>query len=134
MSLTWATKDDFTIKLADRPGELATLAAKLRNAGVRLLGIWGDEEGDAQSRLHCVPETPSVFRAFAEKEGIEVESGLTVYIHGTDEEGALVETLEEIATAGVNINKIQATVASDDFGCFLWVEPKDIDAISRILC
>ena len=134
MSLTWATKDDFAIKLADRPGELAMLAAKLRDAGVSLLGIWGDQEGDAQSRLHCVPKTPSAFRAFAEKEGLDVESGLTVYIHGTDDEGALVEALEEIATAGVNIQKIQASVADADFGCFLWIKPEDLDTISRVLC
>jgi hypothetical protein len=133
MSLKWATKDDFAIELPDRPGALARLSAQLQEAGVGLLGLWGDHRVDGKENFHCVPESPKQFRQWAEKEGMPVSEGMTVYLHGDDKEGALVDTLEEIATAGVSIQAIQAVVIRREFGCFIWVADEDWDALFHAL-
>jgi len=133
MSLKWATKDDFAIELANRPGELARLSAQLQEAGVNLLGLWGDHSVDGKENFHCVPESPKQFRQFAEKEGLQITEGMTVYIHGDDQEGALADMLELIATAGVSIQAIQAVVIKAEFGCFIWVGDEDWDTLFRTL-
>jgi hypothetical protein len=133
MSLKWATKDDFAIELPNRPGELARLSARLQDAGVSLLGLWGDHNVDGKENFHCVPESPRQLRQWAEKEGVQISEGMTVYLHGDDKEGALVDTLEEIATAGVSIQAIQAVVIGNEFGCFIWVADDDWDALFHAL-
>jgi len=133
MSLKWATKDEFAISLANRPGELASISIKLQEAGVSLLGMWGDSRPDGTSTLRCVPESPKQFRKFADQAGLTVKDGMTVFLHGDDSEGALVETLELISTAGVNVHAIQAVVLHNEFGCFIRVDEKDWDVIARTL-
>ncbi len=133
MSLKWATKDEFVVELADRPGELATVSIKLQEAGVSLLGLWSEAGGDGNTALHCVPTSPKQFRAFADQEGLSYEDGMTAFLHGADIDGALTETLELISTAGVNVHGIQAVVLHEEFGCFIRVDDKDWDIIARTL-
>ncbi len=133
MALKWATKDDFSVALAEKPGELASLSAKMQEAGVALLGLWGDHSVKGKSNFHCVPESSKKFRAFAEQEGLDITEGMTIYLNGPDGGGALVETLEEIATAGVSIHAIQAVAVHGEFGCFIWADQEDWDVLFRTL-
>jgi hypothetical protein len=133
MSLKWSMRDDYSINLEERPGELARLSGRLRDAGINLLGFWGDHAVGAKTNFHCVPESSRQFREFAQAESLDVTEGQTIYIHGLDDEGALTETLEEIATAGVSILAIQAVVVGEEFGCFIWVDPKHWEIIERTL-
>ena len=58
---------------------------------------------------------------------------MTIYISGADEGGALVESLELIAQAGVNVHAIQAVTVKGEFGCFIWADAEDWDTISQML-
>jgi len=133
MTLKWATKDDFSIHLAEKPGELASLSSKFQDNGISLIGFWGDHSVTGKANFHCVPEDPKKFRAFAEREGLNIDEDLAIYINGPDTAGALGEILEELATAGVNIHAIQAVVVHGQFGCFIWVDQKDFDLIAKAL-
>ena len=133
MSLRWATKDDFSIALPDRPGELASLTGKLADADIILLGLWGIHSLHGEENIHCVPENPKQFRQFAETEGLKFEEGMTIYLNGPDSGGALVETLEEIATAGVNLHAVQAVAVHGNFGCFIWADQKDWEVLAKTL-
>jgi hypothetical protein len=117
------------VHLPDQPGELARLSSRLRDAGVNLLGIWGGSRTADTTQLHCVPESPKAFRDFAEREGFEIEEGMTLFLHGADAEGVLTETLELIATAGVNIESIQAVAVGGDVGCFIWTAEHDWETL-----
>jgi hypothetical protein len=131
--MKWATKDDFSIELEDKPGQLAELSAKLQDAGISLLGIWGDHGVDGRENFRCVPQSAKKFRAFAQEHGLTYSEGMTIYLHGDDSAGALTETLEEIATAGVSIRSIHAVTVSNEFGAFIWVDQKDFDVLARTL-
>jgi hypothetical protein len=124
---------DFAIMLPDRPGELAKMSASLKDAGIGLVGLWGYGGVNGKARFYCVPENAERFRDFVMKEGLEFAEGLTIYLSGPDRGGALVETLDRIASAGVNLHAIQAVAVQGDYGCFIWAEPKDWDIIARVL-
>ena len=133
MDLKSAMKADFSIELEDRPGALAALSGKLQEAGINLLGLWGYGGHNDSGKLYCVPKDAKEFRAFAEAEKLKFEEGVTIYISGADEGGALVESLELIAQAGVNVHAIQAVTVKGEFGCFIWADAEDWDTISQML-
>ena len=102
MELRSATKADFSITLEDRPGALAALSLKMQEAGIELLGLWGSGDQSGSGKLYCVPKNAKQFRDFAKSQKLKVEEGLTIYLSGADRGGALVESLELIAQAGIN--------------------------------
>ncbi len=129
----WAIMADFSIRLPDRPGALARLAAMMREAGVDLVGVWGYGESRERARFYCVPERPGHFRDFARTTNLEVEEGKTFYLTGADEPGALVEWLEKIGSAGINLQAIEAIRIHGVFGVFIWADAKDWYALTQLL-
>ena len=130
----WAMMSDYAITLPDRPGELARLAAKLRAADVNLVGLWGyGGGGDEAASFYCVPESAEQFRHFARSAELDATEGTTMYITGTDNIGSLVRTLEQIATAGVNLHAIQSVAFNGEFGCFVWADPEDWPKLKKLL-
>jgi hypothetical protein len=130
---TWAQMSDFSMTLPDRPGELARLAARLRAADVNLLGLWGYGGEGREARFFCVPESSDQFRNFAESAGLAVREGHCFYIAGDDSVGALVRTLEDLASAAINLRGIQTVAARGHFGCFVWADPKDWEKLAQLL-
>ncbi|HMN95266.1 MAG TPA: hypothetical protein PKC43_03520 [Phycisphaerales bacterium] len=134
---TWRMLPDFSIDLPDRPGELARLAARFREADVNLIGLWGygsgAEAADGRARFYCVPESAEQFRAFIESTELVVAEGTTFFMEGEDHGGALVERLDRIALAGINLRAIEAMRAGDRFGCFIWVAPADWRRLAEVL-
>jgi len=129
----WAMMSDFSIDVPDRPGELARLASMLREADVNLVGLWGYGPRQDKARFYCVPERAEQFRNFARSAGLTVKEGTTLYFTGADRPGALVEWLDKIASARINLLAIQAIGIHGEVGCFIWVEPKDLDAAAKLL-
>jgi hypothetical protein len=129
----WTQMADFWINLPDQPGELARLASRLREADVNLLGLWGYGAENGHARFYCVPESAEQFRNFAKSAEIEIREGVTFYLAEANRGGALVQTLEKIAKAGINLLAIQAVAIEDAFGCFLWADPKDQAALMKVL-
>lgn len=132
---------DFSIDLPDRPGELARLASRFREADVNLIGLWGYSSGQAgakggaegHARFYCVPESAEQFRSFIESTELVVTEGTTFFLEGEDHGGALVERLDRIAAAGINLRAIEAMRAGDRFGCFIWVAPGDWGTLADVL-
>ena len=133
MTAKWAKMSDFSISLPDRPGELARLAGRMREADISLVGLWGYGAGQDNARFYCVPENSDQFRSFAAAAGLTVEEGKTFYLTGADHPGALVEWLEKIAAAGINLHAIQAVRIEGEFGGFVWTDPQDWEALGRLL-
>lgn len=131
---SWQMLPDFSIDLPDRPGELARLAARFREADINLIGLWGYGGGPGgRARFFCVPERAEQFRAFIESTELKVTEGTTFYVTGGDTGGALVERLDRIAAAGINLHAIEAMRVDDRFGCFLWAAAGDWRRLAEIL-
>ena len=131
--LKCAMMADFSITLPDEPGELSRLTAMLLEADINLVALWGYGPGTGEARFYCVPEQAEQFRAFADTAGLQIQEGKTLYLSGTDEGGALVQTLDRVATAGINLQAIEAVAIRGEFGCFLWTDQKNWDALANLL-
>jgi hypothetical protein len=129
----WTRYADFWINLPDQPGELARLAARLREADVNLLGLWGYGAENGRARFYCVPESAEQFRNFAHSAELPVREGVTFYLTAADHGGMLVQTLEKIANANINLLAIQAIAIESEFGCFLWANESDWPKLERVL-
>jgi hypothetical protein len=122
----------FAVSLPNRPGELAKFADDLATAGINLVGLWGEARG-GRPLLSCVPESPGAFRQYADSVGLRFEEGKTFYRTGDDKPGALVQSLQRIADAGINIDAIETVGAGPHFGCFLWADEGDWPALQKLL-
>ena len=80
-----------------------------------------------------MPETAEQFRNFARSAGLEVEEGRTFYLTGAGQPGSFTEWLDKIASAGINLHAIQAVQMHGEFGCFIWADSEDWDALARLL-
>ncbi len=130
--MEWRMLPDFSIELPDRPGELARLASRFRAADVNLLGLWG-YGGAGCARLYCVPERADQFRNFVDSIELNVTEGSTFFMTGVDHGGALVERLDQIAQAGINLQAIEAVRLGEQFGCFIWARPEDWKTLAAVL-
>lgn len=128
----WQRLTDFTIRLPDRPGALAGLAARLRQADVGLLGLWGASEPDGSARFHCVPENEDQFRNFAASADLPLEEGLAFFLQAAHS-SAIVEVLDAIGRSGINLRAIEGVAQGEAFGCFLWADRADWPALERLL-
>ncbi len=108
----------FAFGLPNEPGELARFAQQLCDAGINLMGLWGDTAGAA--RFSCVPESETAFRVFMQSAQFPMEEGQTFYSTDEDRPGALIDALMRVAEAGINIDTIETVAAGDRFGCFIW--------------
>ena len=136
MPATWKEMPHFALTLPDRPGELAHFMAQLRDAGISLMGLWGYGIGTGnggETRIACVPESPESFRLFFKSAGLHIEEGRVFFLSDLDRRGALVETLRRIAEAGVNVDSIECVVTGERFGCFLWPDEGQFDALRKLL-
>ena len=126
---------DFLLTLPDRPGELAKFAARLRQADIGLIGLWGYGSGGGDAaHFYLIPENPEQFRNFIASTEIDVQEGQTFYISGSADGGAaLGEMLEKIGGAGINLRAIQGIRRDDEFGCFIWTDARDWPTISNLL-
>ena len=102
-------------------------------ADVSLVGLWGYGPGQHKARFYCVPERAEQFRNFTRSAGFDVTEGTTFYLTGADRPGALVEWLDKIAAAGINLQAIEAVGIHGEFGCFIWANPDDHERLKKML-
>lgn len=132
MAARWTTRQYFALSLPNEPGELARFTDRLGKAGINLVGLWGDASG-GQPHLSVVPADPEAFKAFARESEVAFEEGRTFYRSGDDRPGALIETLQKIADAGINIDAIETVGTGERFGCFIWAEEGKWDQLAKLL-
>jgi len=100
----------FTITLENRPGSVAEIARTLGNAKVNILALLGTAQGTSGAVELVVEDTRRAKKALDEAK--------VTYLETTAEEhelpnkpGALAECLERLASRGINLNSICATVS-----------------------
>jgi hypothetical protein len=94
---------DLTVRLEDRPGELARLGEALGGAGVNVDGFSATTTG-GQGEVHLLVEDPSSARSAAEAAGIQVTGEREVLVvDAPNNPGELGKAARRLADAGVNI-------------------------------
>ncbi len=122
----------FTAKLENKPGALLALAKELEAKKLGLVALKGMAHGNAGEIL-VVAKEPERLREAWKASSVLVEEGVAFSLGGADKTGALVESLNALAGAGVNIAAIEAVAAGTSFGSILWVAPEDLDKAAQVL-
>jgi hypothetical protein len=129
----WKQLTEFVVRLPHRAGELARLSAQLRAASVEIVAVFGPSEGKAADGFHLIPGDPERFRAFAAETGLETWEESCFHLSDAYHDGDLVARLDQIASAGINIQFASALEAGGQFGLMIWVDDEDVDRLARLL-
>jgi hypothetical protein len=124
----------FYVQAPNKPGVGASLLADLQRAGVNLIAFSGFPSGRG-AQIDFVPQDAAAFRAAARKARWKLVGPKRAFlIEGEERQGALVETMDKLAHAKINVTAVDAVCAgAGRFGALLWVEPKDVSRAARIL-
>lgn len=129
----WKRVSDFVIRLPHRPGALAGLAARLREADVPVLGMWGPVQGRHTMGFHCIPESAEQFRNFCRDCELDAFEQPAFLIGDPAKGGGLVGALDAIAHAGINIEGIQSIAVDGSLAAILWVDHADEPRLHQVL-
>ncbi|MBN1570735.1 MAG: hypothetical protein JXA73_23040 [Acidobacteria bacterium] len=126
--------DYFYIEAANKPGVGLGLLGALRDADINLLAFSGFPSG-SRAQIDFVPENTAAFKAAAKKAGFKLSAKKTGFlIEGEDRIGALVNVMEKLAAARINITAIDAVTAGKGrYGAIFWVKAPDIGRAAKIL-
>ncbi len=129
----WTQLTEFVVRLPHRAGELARLAGQLHAAKIEIITYFGPTEGRSADGFHIVPADADQFRDFAAKIGLGTWEESVFYLSAEYRGGDLIGTLEAIASAGINIEFIDALLVASRFGVLIWVDDADVDKLVHIL-
>jgi hypothetical protein len=123
------------VKVPDEPGTAARTLRPLRQSGVNLLAYLAFPVGDKQSQIDLVPEDAAALKRAASKAGIALSDSKNAFlIQGDDRVGAVVDTVDQLAEAKINITATMAVSAGGGrHGMVLWVAPADYEAAAKVL-
>jgi len=122
----------FKAKIDDKPGALLALAKDLKEKKLDLIALKGVGQA-GQGEILVIAKSPDKLREAWKASGALVEEGTVFFLSGTDTTGALVTSLDAIATAGVNLVATEALAVGGKFGAVLWVSPEDLDKTAQAL-
>lgn len=122
----------FRLETEDHPGAAAAIARKLRDAHVNLIGLWGFGM-NGRAGIALVPENPDALRRAAGIHKFDLAEGTAFLVQGEDRVGALCETLDAVARAGVNVHAVGAVSARGVFGSLFWADEKDVSRVAEVL-
>jgi hypothetical protein len=124
----------FSMLVPDKPGETFKVLATLVSAGINLLACSGFPKG-RRAQIDVVPDDTRRFLAAVKKAGLAFDAKKSGFlIQGEDRPGALANSLEGLATSGINVTAIDALAAGQGrWGAIIWVEGKDVDRAGRVL-
>lgn len=129
----WKRVTDFVIRLPHRPGALASLAARLREADVSVVGMWGPVQGRHTMGFHCIPERGDQFRSFCRDAELDAFECTAFLMSDHDKAGGLVSALDSIALAGINIEVIQSIILNNALAAIIWVDEADEPRLQQVL-
>lgn len=122
-----------SIQVEDRPGVLAQVARGLKWKNISLRGLWGFATQPGEARLFCVSAELERLKNFLRDGHYSFQEGRAIYAYGPDETGALVDMLEKLARAGVNIYAIETVAVGNQFAAYLWFKEKEEKKAFRTL-
>lgn len=123
----------FKAKIEDRPGTLLGVAKNLRAKKIGLIALWGYSTQPGEADLYCIAKDADKFRSFAKAFGMTTWEATGFLLKAADKTGALVNTLEALAKAGINIIALHAMATAGNYGAFLHVSDPDIEKTAGIL-
>lgn len=104
---------EFTVHMANRPGQLATLADLLSNAGLHIEALAAFSTGD-DSFVRLMADDDAVTRRVLNDAGLEFEEQRVIETVLPNEPGALAKMTHELAESGVNIEAMYLLRANGD--------------------
>jgi prephenate dehydratase len=129
----WKKVTDFVIRLPHRPGALASLASRLREADIEMIGMWGPVQGRHTMGFHCIPERAEQFRNFTRDSELDAFEQTAFLVDVPAKAGGLVMVLDAIAQAGINIETIQSITDDRSLAAILWVDEADEPHLQQVL-
>lgn len=123
----------FKANLEDKPGTLLKVLEDLKAKNIGLSGLWGFATKGGRADLYVVAEKPDQLRNAWKGSGMLSEEGTGFLLNDADRTGALVEPLQALASAGVNITAIDAIAVDGKYGSFVWVDQSNVDKAAKAL-
>lgn len=126
--------DYFSMTVSDKPGEGLKALKALAEASVNLLAFTGFPTGK-KAQVDFVPDDAKAFKKLAKKQGWKVNPAKTAFlIEGTDRPGVLIERLDRLAQAKINVTAMDAVIAGEGrYGVILWVKPDKVAKAAKLL-
>lgn len=104
---------EFTVYMANRPGQLATLADKLSSAGVHIEALAAFSQGE-DSVVRLMPNNVDAARRVLTEAGVRFEEQRVIETVIKDEPNALATMTRKLADSGVNIEAMYLLHANGD--------------------
>ena len=124
----------FVVKLEDRPGSAAKLTADLKNHDLNLKGLWGWTEQPGVAYAAFVPEDPDKVSSCGCDTCCAAEPMSVLWLEGDDRTGALDDSLQAIAAAGIGIRNGVALAAGGRYaGALVFADDADLDKALAVL-
>ncbi len=123
----------YVADLEDKPGALLNIMQDLKTRNIGLTWLWGFGTQEGKAKLYGFSEKVDQLRDAWKEAGLHAGEGAGFFVAGEDRTGALIDSLEILAKAGVNINSINAIAVGGRFGSFIWVDASDIEKAASAL-
>jgi hypothetical protein len=117
----------FKTMLEDKPGAGLAFAHALKKGKINLAALWAYGTQTGQAEVYCIPKDIDKFRNFLKGAGMTTWEGVGFLLKGPDKTGALIDSLDALAKAGVNVTAVHAIAAAGNFGAFVRVPDTDIE-------
>ena len=124
----------FTANVSNKPGAALSALKALRDANVNLLAFSGFPSA-GRAQIDFIPEDSAALKAAVKKAKLKLSSKKTGFlIQGSDRVGALLDTLDKLARAKINVTAMDAVSAGEGrYGAIFWVKPKDVAKTAKLL-
>lgn len=109
-------RQQFTLYLENRPGELASVASKLSGAGINIEGISVAESTDV-AIVQMVVDGAVATKRVLRKARIPFTVQTVALVHLTNRPGSLARILTGLSRKGVQLNYIYSTACTCKAGC-----------------
>ena len=127
--------DYYYTTVPDKPGQAVNILGALRGAGVNLVAFSGFPAGARKAQLDFIAEDNAAFTKAAKSASIKLSKKKSGFlIQGEDRPGAVADTLDKLAQAGINVTSVQAICAGmGRYGGLLWVKQADFRKAQKAL-
>lgn len=105
---------EFSVQLANKPGQLATLTRELGDAQVNVRSLAAITNGP-EGFVKLVVDKDEAAREVLVRSGVDFQEHRVITATLEDKPGALAELAEALANTGVNIEGIYLLTADDEY-------------------
>ncbi|MBT8213360.1 MAG: ACT domain-containing protein [Acidimicrobiia bacterium] len=122
---------EFTVTMNNRPGQLATLARRLADAGVNIDAL-AASTGEHEALVRFVPDDEATTRTVLKTAGVSFEERPVLDTVLPNRPGALADVAERLASSGVNIDAMYLMNTSSE-GLHFAIAVNDPDGAASTL-